>query len=179
VETIRLLGPSGAIYDAVPYSFQWFGRTTVPKGTSLEKIRPEFNGKIAASWAASVAANGSTPGQPNSVLVSLEKSDETITVSPNPFSPDNDGYEDFLIIRYQIEAPTAIANVRIFDRLGRMIRHLANHVPIGSSGQFVWDGKDDLGRTMPIGSYLCYFQLSDTITQKQRDFVITVILYKK
>ena len=179
VETIRLMGPSGVTYDAVPYSSEWFGRTNVPKGTSLEKIRPEFNGKIASSWAASVAEGGSTPGQPNSVLVSLDKSDETITISPNPFSPDNDGHEDFAIIRYQIDAPTALANVRIFDRLGRMIRHLANHEPIASNGQFVWDGKDDSGRTMPIGSYICYFQLIDNTTQKQRDFVTTIILYKR
>ena len=178
IESLRLLGPSFATYDFVPYTSEWFGRD-VNRGTTLEKIRPEFNGQIATSWAASVAASGSTPAATNSVQIDLTATGESIDFSPNPFSPDSDGFEDFLIIRYRLDVATAIANVRVFDLKGRLVRHIANHEPVGSQGQFIWDGKSDDGRLMPIGSYVVYFQILNTEKRITREFVNSVVLFKR
>ncbi len=178
IESLRVLGPSFATYDFVPYTSEWFGRD-VNRGTTLEKIRPEFNGQIATSWAASVAASGSTPAATNSVQIDLTVTGESIDFSPNPFSPDSDGFEDFCIIRYRLDVATAIANVRIFDLKGRLVRHIANHEPVGSQGQFIWDGKSDDGRLMPIGSYVVYFQILNTEKRITREFVKSVVLFKR
>ncbi|MEI9935352.1 MAG: hypothetical protein WDM71_11015 [Ferruginibacter sp.] len=41
-----------------------------------------------------------------------------ITVSPEIFSPDNDGVDDFATINYNFPEPGYVANITIFDCFG-------------------------------------------------------------
>lgn len=177
-DDLRLLGPSFARYDRVNYTADWYGRE-VGRGISLEKINPAFNGQMPGNWAASVAAEGSTPGQPNSVALDLAPTNAALEISPNPFSPDGDGHEDFAVIRFQLDTNISFVNVRIFDIRGRLIRYLANGAAVAGQGQLVWDGKDDDGRIARIGAYICYFQALETERQIAREFKKTIILMKK
>ncbi len=178
MDDLRLLGPSFAVYDHVNYTADWYGRD-VERGISLEKINPGFDGQFAQNWAASVSESGSTPGDINSVNIDVQKSESALEIEPNPFSPDSDGFEDFAVIRFVLEVETAFANLRIFDLRGRLIRFLANGVPVASQGQFIWDGKDDEGRIARIGAYICYFQALNTERRVSQEFKKTIILMKK
>lgn len=66
-ETIALLDPDGDTVDSVPYdddSATGWPTTPDSGGPSLSLLDPSFNNTLAASWAASLAANG-TPGAVN------------------------------------------------------------------------------------------------------------------
>ncbi len=177
-DDLQLLGPSLVRYERVNYTGDWYGRK-VERGISLEKINPEFNGQMPGNWAAAVATSGSTPGKPNSVLVQPGVSSADLDISPNPFSPDGDGHEDFAVIRFQLDTNILFVNVRIFDIRGRLVRFLANGMAVAGRGQLVWDGKDDNGRVARIGAYICYLQALDTERQTTRQFKKTIILMKQ
>ena len=67
-------------------------------------------------------------------------------VVPNPFTPNEDGFNDRIEFRQGVALPQAW-NISIMDRAGRMIKHL-------SHGERFWDGKDEGGQFMLPGCYL-------------------------
>jgi flagellar hook assembly protein FlgD len=81
-----------------------------------------------------------------------------MAVSPNPFSPDGDGKEDFLVIRYQLQGTANRIRVKIFDARGRLVRTLANSEPAGAQGELIWDGLDDSRQALRIGIYVIYLE---------------------
>ncbi|NIV14794.1 MAG: hypothetical protein GWN62_27035, partial [Aliifodinibius sp.] len=175
-DDLRLFGPSYLTYERVNYSANWYGRTIEP-GTSLEKLNPSFNGQIADNWAASVS--GSTPGRENSVFINAQPAENQLTITPNPFSPDGDGFEDFTAIQFRLGVEIAFVNIRIFDIRGRLIRFLANSEPAAHEGQFVWDGKDDDGRISRIGAYVCFLEALNAQRQTTIELKKVIILTKK
>lgn len=53
----------------------------------------------------------------------------------------------------------AKVNVRIYDVQGRIIRRLIDDkVLLYGENSVLWDGRDDDGRTVPIGIYICYIE---------------------
>ena len=177
-DDLRLIGPTGFVYDRVPYTSDWYGRETEP-GVSLEKINPFFNGQFKDNWAASVAPGGSTPGEQNSVFVEVLSSPSRLEIQPNPFSPDFDGREDFTVIRYSLNVETAFINIRIYDLRGRLIRFLADSLPAAHQGQVVWDGRDDQGRMARIGAYICLFEALNPEKRVLNKLKKTIILVKQ
>lgn len=77
-----------------------------------------------------------------------------MSVSPNPFSPDNDGFEDFTTISFNLTNPVAQVRIKIFDSTGRLVRTLAQNSPSASNGALIYDGLDDSGRALRIGIYI-------------------------
>jgi flagellar hook assembly protein FlgD len=84
-----------------------------------------------------------------------------LTFTPNPFSPDADGFEDFTVIQYDLPYRVARIRIRIFDVLGRLVRTLANNEPSGARGEIVWDGRDDEGQRVRIGRYIVLLEAVD------------------
>ncbi|MEK6649891.1 MAG: FlgD immunoglobulin-like domain containing protein, partial [Bacteroidota bacterium] len=107
---------------------------------------------------------GGTPGRLNSVARSGTESGMRVSVDPDPFSPDGDGREDALAIRYRIDATSVFLHVRVFDAAGRELRSLASDVLAPGTGEVWWDGKADGGRTVPIGAYIILLQATDART---------------
>ncbi|MBN2170134.1 MAG: VCBS repeat-containing protein [Candidatus Krumholzibacteriota bacterium] len=71
-----------------------------------------------------------------------------VAAYPNPFNPGT-------TIRFELPA-TARATLRVFDARGRRVRTLLQGAPRPSGPQEVqWDGRDDAGRALPSGVYLC------------------------
>ncbi len=177
-DDLKLLGPTGIIYDQVPYRSDWYGREA-EAGVSLEKLNPNFEGRFARNWSASVSPSGSTPGQPNSVFLEVLPLQSSLEIQPNPFSPDSDGRDDFTAIRYQLDLETAFVELRIFDLRGRLIRRLANAEPSAQSNQYVWDGKDEQGRIVRIGAYICLLEALNPEKKVLRQLKKTIIVAKK
>jgi hypothetical protein len=73
---------------------------------------------------------------------------------PSPFSPDDDGVDDVVAIRYRLRNEAALVRARVFDLDGREVRALEDATFSGPVGQLVWDGHDAAGRPMSTGVYV-------------------------
>lgn len=164
-ELIFLKDVKGNVIDSIWYSDKWHNKNiTETKGKSLERINPLLNGNDPMNWSSSVNNMGGTPGEANSIFTENLNSQSTLNVSPNPFSPDNDGYEDFTIINYNLNQPVAQVRIKIFDSKGRLVRTLLNNSPSGSSGSIIFDGLDDDGQILRIGIYIIFLEaMNDNI----------------
>lgn len=158
-ELILLKDLKGNVIDSVWYSDKWHNKNfTLTKNRSLEKINPGLDGSSGNNWSTSVSVNGATPGVLNSIYADNQNRSSAISVEPNPFSPDNDGFEDFTIINFNLSQPVSQVNIKIFDNKGRLVRNLANNQPSGSTGSIIFDGLDDGGNPLRIGIYIVYLE---------------------
>jgi len=79
--------------------------------------------------------------------------DEYIVLTPE-ISPDGDGFQDALIIDYQTSNPGFLANIRIYDARGRLIKKLNQQTLIATEGSLKWDGSTDDNEKASIGIYV-------------------------
>ncbi len=158
-ELILLKDVRGTIIDSVFYSSGWHNRNiNVTKNKSLERINPGLDGNYPQNWSTSVDPAGATPGKQNSIFTDNENRQAKISVSPNPFSPDNDGFEDFCIINFSLSQVTSQIRIKIFDNRGRLVRNLANNQAAGSRGSIIFDGLGDDGRPLRMGIYIIFLE---------------------
>lgn len=158
-EAVILKDVKGNIIDSVFYSDNWHNKNiSITKNRSLERINPTLSSNDPLNWSTSVSNFGATPAEQNSIFTNNLNNTANISVSPNPFSPDNDGLEDFAIINYNLSQPVAQVRIKIFDSRGRLVRTLANNLASGSSGSIVFDGLEDDGQPMRIGIYIIFLE---------------------
>jgi hypothetical protein len=157
---VALVNQSQTVIDEVHYFSDWhLPLLNDTKGISLERIDYDKPAQDETNWhSAAESAGGATPAYKNSQYTSGEAGSE-ITLSPEAFSPDNDGYNDVLTINYSFDTPGTIANVRIYDSRGREIRNLVKNELLGTKGYFVWDGFTDDKLKARIGIYIVYFEV--------------------
>ena len=158
-DDIVLRDLTGTTIDSVSYSPRWHRPdVTDIKGRSLERINPDLDSNLPSNWTTSVLKQGGTPGRSNCALTSGRQTTSSLTFSPNPFSPDGDGFEDFCLVQYRLPLATALIHVMIFDIKGRLIRILANSLISASHGELVWDGLDQNRQRARIGPYVVLIQ---------------------
>ncbi len=160
-EDLLLVDPTGTVIDSLRYSPAWHLKNSVSSGRSLERIDLDGISTDGRNWSSSVAPAGSTPLRINSIFVNPTVPASSLSLSPNPFSPDRDGFEDFLSIRYTLPAVSATIRIRIFDITGRLIRRLADRELSPSSGSVIWNGDDDDGNRVRIGMYIILLEALD------------------
>ena len=128
-------------------------------GVSLERLDPN---RPSADWdnfhSASERVGFATPGYQNSQFFPDTRFDGQVSLDPESFSPDNDGFQDILNVNYQFGAPGYLANVKIYDRGGRLVKNLVNNELLGSSGTFSWDGITNEATKARVGIYVLHFQ---------------------
>ena len=176
-DAIVLRDAIGTVVDTLRYSPAWhFPDLVETAGRSLERVNPLLPSMDPRNWSTCTDPSGGTPGKRNSIALSEPVSDGTLSIAPNPFSPDGDGFEDRTMIRFTLPCPTAVLNIRIYDLRGRLVRWLCNSEVVGPSGAIVWDGTDDRRERLPIGPYVLLFQASNTIhrTEVERKALIVV-----
>jgi hypothetical protein len=158
-ELILLKDVKGNTIDSVWYSDKWQNDNFIStKNISLERINPNLGSNDASNWSSSVASFGATPGNQNSIYTVNTNTASNISVSPNPFSPDDDGYEDFTIINYKLTEATSQVQIKIYDSKGRLVRTLSNNMASGSSGSVIFDGIGDDGQALRIGIYIIFLE---------------------
>ena len=129
-------------------------------GISLERISHERNTMDATNWhSASEVVGFATPGYENSQGANLEVEPNEITVSPETFSPDNDGYNDVVSIGYELDEPGYVANIKIFDSNGREVKELANNKLLDRKGALSWNGINENSEKCGVGVYVIYVEL--------------------
>ncbi len=152
---IKISDIYGNLIDSVFYNSDWNnGNILDTKNRSLERINPGINSNDADNWSTSVARSGGTPLRSNSIFVGNVTSNSSLSFVPNPFSPDNDGFEDFCLINYNLTQPVAQIRIRIFDSKGRLVRTLINNDPSGAKGTIIFNGLNDNGNPLRIGIYI-------------------------
>ena len=158
-----LLSRSHLKVDEVRYSGKM--HSTVLSGTegvALEKIRPRFNSMDANSWHSATETSGwGTPGRVNSVYNEVTPSADDIRFSSTRISPDNDGFEDFLVIDFKLSGLTSVITVRVFDETGDPVRTVVHDIYSGSSASVTWDGTDDTGTIVQQGLYILLITMYD------------------
>lgn len=131
-------------------------------GISLERINPDRQTNDATNWhSASERVGFATPGYENSQFGYSENASSEININPETFSPDNDGYNDVVNIEFELDNPGYVANIKVYDPNGRLVRNLATNRMLGSSDAVSWDGINDDGQKAGIGIYLIYVELYD------------------
>jgi len=157
----------GQTIDSVAYLPSWHHPNVVDtRGRSLERINPNIDSNDPRNWSTCTNILGGTPGKANSIITTSKISGSVISISPNPFSPDGDGFEDFCIIRYNFPMMTSVLNLKIYDIKGRLIRTLANGELAGTQGEIVWDGIDDNKQRARIGVYVIFLEATDRSSGK-------------
>ena len=130
----------------------------VTKGVSLEKINL-YGGNEASNYhSAASSVNYGTPAYQNSQFLEEKRAKSAFEISPEIFSPDNDGFEDILQINYQMNEVGYQLNLIIYDSRGRKIKHLVQNELLGTEGVFFWDGQDEDFQKADLGIYILWFE---------------------
>jgi flagellar hook assembly protein FlgD len=104
--------------------------------------------------------------------------DETIIIDPEIFSPDNDGYNDLVSIKYKFNQPGFMMSVDIYNSNGFPVRKLINNEYLGTEGSVNWDGIKDDNTKAAVGIYIIYIQVFD-LDGNVKQFKETVVLAGK
>jgi len=175
--TVVLLTPAMKIIDEFSYYPELqFALLTSTDGVSLERINFAMQTQDAGNWHSAAQNVGfATPAYQNSQFMLAAGSDDEITITPEIFSPDNDGYNDILNIACNFSEPGYSATIRIFDTNGRLMRLLVKNEPAGTNNQFSWDGITDDREKAPIGIYIIHIESFD-LNGKVKQFKKTAVL---
>lgn len=170
--TVYLLDVAGNKIDYFHYEDDFhFNLLTNTDGKSLERITLDGGMNNPDNWhTASEQVEWGTPGYLNSQYMNLTPSG-TISIEPQLFSPDNDGYNDVLTITLDLAGEDNVVDVDIYDNQGRLIRELKDNFFAGSQATITWDGINDEGRKAAIGTYVVLVAVLDA--EKNRE------VYKK
>lgn len=180
---VLILDEFGAVVDELSYSEKMHNKLlTDYKGVSLERINPDMPTNDPASWESAAQTSGfATPTAKNSQFADQVKGDDAFTLSGQVFSPDGDGYEDVLLISYELPESGSIANIMVYDSKGRSVKRLAANATLGTSGNLKWDGSTDSGSRAPIGAYIVYietFDLKGNVKRYKKTVVVATRLVK-
>ncbi len=130
------------------------------EGVSLERISFTSNTIVEENWtSASSTAGFATPGYVNSN--SKNKSvlaEGNVSIEPPIFSPSTLG-DGFSQIKFKFDQSGFVANIKVLDHQGRLIKTIANNVTLGSDGFFRWDGDQEDGTKARAGYYLVWFEI--------------------
>lgn len=153
--SVFLLGPSFEIIDYFHYDEDMhYSLITDENGKSLERITFEGGMNNPDNWhTAAENVEWGTPGYENSQLMYPDVSG-TITITPEIFSPDNDGHNDILTINMQFENADNVVNIEIYDSRGRKIKEIKDNYFVGNSAFITWDGSTDENTKASIGTYI-------------------------
>jgi hypothetical protein len=129
-------------------------------GVSLERLSYTRPTNERGNWSsASERVGFATPGYVNSQFLPEGRASAQFELQDEVFSPDNDGFEDVLLINYALDGPDYLATIRIYDSRGRLIRGLTNNLLLGTEGTLTWDGTTDDRSKARIGPHIILIEI--------------------
>ena len=177
---VVLLNEQGKIADEVDYTEKWhFKLISNPEGVSLERIDFNAPSNTGENWhSAAASVNYGTPGYKNSQYRLTDEQQGQVNTIPEIFSPDNDGFDDFLTIQYSFPEPGYVANITIFDVRGIPVRYLQRNALSGIQGMYRWDGLGEKYQMLPVGMYIVFTEIFNLEGNGNR-FKNVVVLTRK
>jgi hypothetical protein len=174
-DALILYDMTGAIIDSLHYDADW----PITEGRSTEKLRPEFESDDPARWGVAVNFEAMTPGAENSLHIDELPEKGAVVFVANPFSPDGDGIDDELLIKYKLPYAQGIIKLQIFDMTGRNIATPYWNVYFPQEGLLKLDGKRSDGSNARIGIYIIKLSVKDTASGKVWEKVKTIVLARQ
>ncbi len=145
-------------------------------GVSLERIRGAGPSLASNFHSAASTVGYATPGRPNSQAQDAAGGGQELTLTPELFTPDDDGQEDFTTLGYELDQPGYLASVTVYDALGRLTRRLLRNESLPTTGFVQWDGTDDSGHKAGVGYYIVYVELFRPSGGERREYKKTVVV---
>ena len=171
----------GIVIDSLTYSSDWHLPVIADQnGVSLERVSAISPSTIPSNWhsASSVSGYG-TPTGVNSQNINLTGETKPPFTVVNPqFSPNEDGYKDYLALNFLLESGEEIGSVWIYDLEGREIISLISNESLGTSAIVQWDGRNEEQVLADMGIYVIFVQLWDA-AGNVREYQETCALVKR
>jgi hypothetical protein len=163
-EVIFLFAPNIELIDQLSFDEDMqFPLLEETDGVSLERISFGRPTNDRTNWmSASEDAGFATPGFENSQAFDPALTTDEFQVTPEIFSPDNDGFQDVVNFSYVLDSPGYVGNIHVYDSEGREQRYLMRNELLGREGTISWDGFTDERQKCPIGIYIVFFEVFDT-----------------
>ncbi len=132
------------------------------KGVSLERVNPGLPAAEKGNLQSASAAVGfATPGYKNSQWMTEPSRRVSLEIQNAAISPNNDGYNDVLVMRYVMPSPGWMANGWIFDLSGTVMVSIAKNLILSTEGVLQWEGSDPTGHLLPPGPYVLMLEMYD------------------
>lgn len=145
-------------------------------GVSLEKVHPARNSMEPVSWhSCALSAGGATPGFQNSVYSEMATPDRPVSVHPEIFSPDSDGFDDLITFQLLPGEAGKIGNITITNREGRPVCDHRKNTLLSLSDSFSWNGITSKGVLAPPGIYVALIEIFN-LDGKVKHFKIPFVL---
>ncbi|MFZ4543094.1 MAG: lamin tail domain-containing protein [Saprospiraceae bacterium] len=152
--------PGRKVIDQLNYTREWhYPLLRDQSGVSLERINPDNISSDKNNWhsAASIVGFATPTAQNSQFLLTKQQETNRFSIENTRISPDNDGFEDFIMISYQM--PNSInASIRVFDLSGKLQKSIILNQTLQTEGQIRWDGECDDGTRIPMGLYPIVFE---------------------
>jgi len=165
--TLNNGGDSLTLFD---YTGKPIDRIVYPEsisGYAYQRIK-FGNTPYQTDWVLSPAQDGGTPGLENPGVNNPGENPEiseiaVVSLSPNPFSPDGDGFEDNLLFSFKFPALTIEATLKLYDQNGRHVATLLKDRLFDGTDEWEWDGRTGLTvEKLYTGLYIYTFEAVNT-----------------
>ncbi len=133
-------------------------------GVALERINPYGITQDPNNWFSGSSSTGyGTPGYQNSIFLNPQYvDDEVLDFEKKTFSPNQDGVDDQLIIKYNLPEVGYLTDIYIYDQYGRFCKKLVNNQLLSAQGLLFWDGLNESGEVERIGIYFIILEAHNT-----------------
>lgn len=172
-------GSKLVILDSFTYQKSWHNPLLAnTEGVSLERINPDKASTDASNWQSAAQTVGfATPAQQNSQFdtTKIVKSSHIFTLEKKTFSPDGDGFDDFLILNYNFDKAGISASIYIFDDKGKPVKTLIKNVLLATAGNINWEGDTDEGLKARQGVYIVIVEWISPTGQVDREKIACIV----
>jgi hypothetical protein len=177
--SVRLLTPQGLLMDRLDYEERWhFPLLERKEGVSLERISFNAPTQDRNNWFSAAAPFFGTPTFLNSQSErqsSLATLKDCFRIENQVFTPDGNGFQDFMLLHLDCAATGGVATIKIFDAAGRLMKTLLNQQTVAPGMFLSWDGTTDDGTKARIGPYLLMIELFDLDGNIKREQLKVVV----
>ncbi len=158
---VLLLNAEGVIIDELNYTEQMHHASLRSKdGVSLERVSTAKPTQELSNWqSASFESDYATPGCANSVSSTQNTLLPEVQYSSSAVSPNADGYQDELLVQFNLPLNAWQLNLRVFNANGVLIDLPIKNELITGQSEVQWNGKKASGENLPMGMYVLHFDL--------------------
>ncbi len=96
-----------------------------------------------------------------------------LKVPNNPFVPDEG---EILPIEFHSGSSNTHVTLRIFDLSGRLVTTLFDGGGLPFKVSYSWDGRDQLGELLPLGTYLCHLEVVNNTNGKRTVKIAPIVV---
>ncbi|MGZ5253793.1 MAG: lamin tail domain-containing protein [Flavitalea sp.] len=176
---VVLTDEQGKVLDELHYDKSWHHPFLKNEdGISLERLDPGSATNTPSNWTSCATEIKGTPGKVNSQSLANNGIKGGIKIDKKIFSPDNDGFEDFLLLNYSFDQSGVMGSIRIYNVNGQQIRVLLNNELLPVSGWIKWDGSNENKQPCLTGLYILD-AVFHTATGKKIKFREAITLAKR